>query len=315
MWVDIVQDTEDHITEAAVQQSATNIAEKGSILVVIRSGILARRFPVATAGTRLAYNQDIKAIQPDPAATDPLFLYYVLRAAEGKVLAQGVKKGATVHSIKSGFLEALPVPNLPLTDQRRIAEQLRDQLAQAENARAAVQAQFDAATVLLSAHLRHLFTSAEAQTWPCCKLGDLLRLRNEVVHPRDNPRGPATFVGLEHIQSTTGIRTGSLSLEMSELTGRKPRFRAGDIVYGYLRPYLNKLWIAEFDGLCSVDQYVYKVNTDRAETQFIAWYMRSPVYFQRAPIDTTPGQLPRSRWQRQRQWQAPRHPTVPQLRR
>ena len=37
---------------------------------------------------------------------------------------------------------------------------------------------------------------------------------------------------------------------MSKLTGRKPKFYKGDIVYGYLRPYLNKVWIAEFDGLC-----------------------------------------------------------------
>jgi len=82
---------------------------------------------------------------------------------------------------------------------------------------------------------------------------------------------------------------------MSQLTGRKPRFYAGDIVYGYLRPYLNKLWIAEFDGLCSVDQYVYEVNKERADTSFVAWFMRSPVYLERAPIDTTPGQLPRIR--------------------
>ena len=82
---------------------------------------------------------------------------------------------------------------------------------------------------------------------------------------------------------------------MANLTGRKPRFYEGDIVYGYLRPYLNKVWVAEFDGLCSVDQYVYKVDTIKADTVFIAWFLRSPVYLQRAPIKTTPGQLPRIR--------------------
>ncbi len=103
------------------------------------------------------------------------------------------------------------------------------------------------------------------------------------------------FVGLEHVQSLTGERIGSLPVEMSQLTGRKPRFYTGDIVYGYLRPYLNKLWVAEFDGLCSVDQYVYEVNREKAETDFVAWFMRSPVYLERAPIDTSPGQLPRIR--------------------
>ncbi len=66
-------------------------------------------------------------------------------------------------------------------------------------------------------------------------------------------------------------------------------------MYGYLRPYLNKVWIAEFDGLCSVDQYVFTVRHAAAEAEFVAWFMRSPVYLERAPIETTPGQLPRIR--------------------
>jgi type I restriction enzyme S subunit len=123
----------------------------------------------------------------------------------------------------------------------------------------------------------------------------VLRLRKEIVHPRDRPQGRAAFVGLEHIESGTGKRTGALELDMARLTGRKPRFYAGDIVYGYLRPYLNKVWIAEFDGLCSVDQYVYEVRPDVADTDYIAWFMRSPLYLSRAPIQTTPGQLPRIR--------------------
>jgi hypothetical protein len=44
-----------------------------------------------------------------------------------------------------------------------------------------------------------------------------------------------------------------------------------------------------------VDQYVYSVDNTLAETEFVAWFMRSPVYLERAPIETTPGQLPRIR--------------------
>jgi restriction endonuclease S subunit len=58
---------------------------------------------------------------------------------------------------------------------------------------------------------------------------------------------------------------------------------------------LNKVWIAEFDGLCSVDQYVYQVNSELAVTPFVAWFMRSSTYLERAPIGGSPGQLPRIR--------------------
>src|SRR2546426_3651019 len=42
------------------------------------------------------------------------------------------------------------------------------------------------------------------------------------------------------LESGSGRRTGSLEIDLASLTGRKPRFYTGDIVYGYLRPYLNK---------------------------------------------------------------------------
>ena len=79
------------------------------------------------------------------------------------------------------------------------------------------------------------------------------------------------------------------------MTGRKARFLPGDIVYGYLRPYLNKVWIAEFAGFCSVDQYVFVVDEAVADAAYVASYLRSPAYLAAAPIDETPGQLPRIR--------------------
>ncbi|PYM90556.1 MAG: hypothetical protein DME04_22430 [Candidatus Rokuibacteriota bacterium] len=127
------------------------------------------------------------------------------------------------------------------------------------------------------------------------RLGEVLRLRKEVVHPHDKPRGRAVFVGLEHLESGSGLRTGALDVDLEHLTGRKPKFYKGDMVYGYLRPYLNKVWIAEFDGLCSVDQYVYEVDGSLADAEFVAWFIRSPHYLARAPVQTGPGQLPRIR--------------------
>ena len=131
-------------------------------------------------------------------------------------------------------------------------------------------------------------------TFSLTRFADLIHLNTDrIADPLT--AGIERFVGLEHIESNTGVRIGSVDVEMSKLTGRKPKFYERDIVYGYLRPYLNKVWIAEFDGLCSVDQYIYKVDENKADTNFVAWFMRSPIYLERAPIDTTPGQLPRIR--------------------
>jgi type I restriction enzyme S subunit len=115
---------------------------------------------------------------------------------------------------------------------------------------------------------------------------------NEVIHPGQR-MGEGTFVGLEHIEPNSGRRLGSMRIDLGNLTGRKPTFRRGQIVYGYLRPYLNKVWIAEFDGYSSVDQFAFDVRPDLATTEFIAAFMRSETFLRRASIVTTTGQLPR----------------------
>ena len=226
----------------------------------------------------------------------PQFLAAEIGSPYGKAYFLAHAKQTTgIATINQQVLAAFPLMFPPLPEQKRIAALLTEQMAAVEQARAAAKAQLAAAQALPAAYLRAIYDSVEARRWLQRRLGDVLTLRKEVVHPHDNPHGPATFVGLEHIESGTGRRIGSIAVEMSELTGRKPQFRAGDVVYGYLRPYLNKVWVADFDGLCSVDQYVYSINTAHADTNFIAWFMRSPLYLERAPIDTMPGQLPRIR--------------------
>lgn len=130
---------------------------------------------------------------------------------------------------------------------------------------------------------------------PIVPLGAILRPRNEIIHPSSLPRGSGRFVGLEHIESGTGRRIGELSIRLEDLTGRKARFHAGDIVYGYLRPYLNKVWLANFDGYCSVDQYVFEVDSEAADGAYVASFLRSGAFLSAAPTARNPGQLPRIR--------------------
>lgn len=291
----VIEDTIDHITLEAINGSSTRLIPRGTILIVARSGILVRILPVSVAGTELAFNQDIKALSIDTDLVDAWFLVWWLKSQEPHILMNGVKKGATVHSLKTGFIEALELPLPPLAEQQRITAIIEEHMSDIDVARIAIEAELEAVEALTASYLRQVFESDEAEEWEQCKLGDVLIRSTEIVHPHDHPKGAATFVGLEHIESGTGRRLGSLEVEMSELTGRKPQFYKGQLVYGYLRPYLNKVWIAEFDGLCSVDQYIYSINSDLAITEYIFWFMLSPVYMDRSPVGSNTSQLPRIR--------------------
>jgi type I restriction enzyme S subunit len=120
----VLTSTQDSITPEGVTGSATSIVPEGAILVVARSGILAHTLPVAIAGRPLSFNQDIKAIQVSDARLSSAYVYWFLKGKAPEVIAKGVKKGATVHSLVSGFLERLRIPLAAPSEQRRIVELL-----------------------------------------------------------------------------------------------------------------------------------------------------------------------------------------------
>lgn len=78
---------------------------------------------------------------------------------------------SAVHREKLLSLEiAVPPPG----DQKRIAAILKEQMAAVERARAAAEAQLEAAKALPATYLRAILNRAEARDWPRRRLGDLL---------------------------------------------------------------------------------------------------------------------------------------------
>lgn len=115
---------------------------------------------------------------------------------------------------------------------------------------------------------------------------------SDTVHPGEDPFPAESFVGLQHIESHTGRCLGSEAL--GPMKGRKFRFQPGDVVYGYLRPYLNKVWLADRHGLCSVDQYVLRPR-EGVDGALLAHCLRGRQVLKQA-IDLTHSlQLPRLR--------------------
>lgn len=79
MKVDYVSEAQMSITDAAVDGSAVNLIEPGSVLFVVRGMILAHSFPVAISRVALTINQDMKAL----VLKVPTMAEYVLRALKG----------------------------------------------------------------------------------------------------------------------------------------------------------------------------------------------------------------------------------------
>ncbi|MDP1638878.1 MAG: N-6 DNA methylase [Candidatus Nitrotoga sp.] len=129
MKVDFLVDTEDHISEAAISSSATKLVPTGTLLCVVRSGILQHTFPVALTTRPMAFNQDIIAIQSDGDKLDIRYLFYIFNSKGNEILASGIKPGVTVQSFHSGFFKAYQLPLPDITTQQAIVAEIEAEQA------------------------------------------------------------------------------------------------------------------------------------------------------------------------------------------
>jgi type I restriction enzyme S subunit len=106
MKFDVIGDTEDRITETAVDKSSAKYVSPGSILMVMRSGILRHTFPVAVTDRIVTLNQDLRALTPRESINSSFIARY-LKLATKKVLEDCSKDGTTVNSIEVSALERI----------------------------------------------------------------------------------------------------------------------------------------------------------------------------------------------------------------
>lgn len=114
-----VSDTEDHITEQAVVESATQLVEPGAVLLVVRSGILRHTLPVAINTVQVALNQDMKALQANGVLKSP-YLKYFVQGLNRALLDSWSKMGCTVESIETDLMRNSLLPVVSEYEQEAI---------------------------------------------------------------------------------------------------------------------------------------------------------------------------------------------------
>jgi len=110
------------ITELAITENTTRMVEKGTVLMVTRSGILARKVPLSISNNDLAINQDIKALIPKTSHLSSPYLYYWLKKNEFVLLSKIVKSGTTVQSINLPDLEKLVLSYPNIEVQQKVTD-------------------------------------------------------------------------------------------------------------------------------------------------------------------------------------------------
>ncbi|MCX7180309.1 MAG: restriction endonuclease subunit S [Proteobacteria bacterium] len=168
----VINDTELKITNAALNESSAKLIPAPAVLFVVRGGILARHFPVATTQRPVTINQDMKAIIPHPAVL-PEFLAAMIRGAENELLRMVDFSGHGVHKFETEKWRSFPIPVPPLHEQRRLVARIEAQTSRAEAIRKSQQELVDEMRGVLAGYYAEI--TADAKWKPMSEVAPQVR--------------------------------------------------------------------------------------------------------------------------------------------
>ncbi|MXV82343.1 hypothetical protein F4Z98_03135, partial [Candidatus Poribacteria bacterium] len=192
--------------------------------------------------------------------------------------------GSAQGGINSTNLKEIKIPLPSIQIQQRISDECEAIDQEADQARQ---------TITNSKQRIEEVVSSVGKT---SMLNEIVDRVSDIINPKEE-NGSVYYVGLENIESQTGALQGNPQSDFSMIKSNKNVFRKGDILYGKLRPNLNKVHLAQGDGICSTDILVFRPYNPNLAT-FYKYYFLSEG-FNSEVIKTVSGQqFPRTSWEK-----------------
>ncbi|WP_141455201.1 restriction endonuclease subunit S [Pseudoxanthomonas sp. z9] len=132
--------------------------------------------------------------------------------------------------------------------------------------------------------------------------GQLCDLVSVQRNPNDIPE--ATYLGLEHLAPGRMRTIGSG--RAADVQSHKFAFQRNDVLYGKLRPYLDKAVLADGDGVCTTELLVFRAKPG-VDPRYLACAVHAPAFIEHAMSGVTGAHHPRTSWSHLAQFELPRH--------
>jgi type I restriction enzyme S subunit len=295
----------------------TRFCQKGDLLFCVRGSTTGR---MNWADKTYCIGRGLCAIRGRENATDTNFLYYTLRNDLPRLLA--LCAGSVFPNLSrsdfDGFLITWPseekrdaIVSLLKTLDDKIELNRRMNETLEAMARAIfkswfvdfdpVKAKAEGKTLKgLSREIANLFPDSFIDSplgpipkgWKAGCLGDIAQNPRRSVQPEDNKRD-GVYIGLEHMPQRS-IALDSWG-EAGQVTSNKFSFRAGEILFGKLRPYFHKVGVAVHNGICSTDILVVCPKSDEW-FGFLLGHLSSTEFIDYTTAHSTGTRMPRTNW-------------------
>ncbi len=154
--------SEDLVSEKALAR--LSLIPEGSILVVVRSGILSRILPVAINHLPVTINQDMRAFVPAPEISTR-FIAWQLLANQREILGKCSKDGTTVASIEAVALASFPFALPPAAEQHRIVAKIEELFSELDQGVASLKTAREQLKVYRQSLLKNAFEGKLTAAW------------------------------------------------------------------------------------------------------------------------------------------------------
>ena len=293
----VLHDTVDHISQAAVDNSSTNVIPAGTPIVATRMSL----GKIVVADFDSAINQDLKALVL-PAEVHRDYLVYWYRSVARQIEQMGT--GTTVKGIRLGALKGLNFVLPPLAEQKVIADKLDTLLAQVENTKARLERipqilkrfRQSVLAAAVNGRLTEEWRSGDNPEQTFKKLGQAgIEVKTgpfgSALHKSDYVNGGIPVINPMHISNGTIKPSEAMTISHEKYTSLEAwHLRKGDVVVGR-RGEMGRASVVESDEsqLCGTGSMILRVGED-ALPKYLEIILRSPTavsYFNSASVGST----------------------------
>lgn len=230
---------------------------------------------------------------------NPLYSYYFFNT--NSFVRELIFKASatTIAIVNKSKLESCLFPAAPLNEQQRIVNRIESLFVKLDRAKELIENTFAQFEQNKMAILHKAFTgeltvkwrkenNIDLSSWKKCELKEVFKVVKDKYNPQTENQ-IVNYIGLENIETSKGIISKNNSSEVKSI---KTKFKKDDVLYGKLRPYLNKHDVVNFDGICSTDILVFRFN-DINTAKYINYYFNLPMFIQYAVENSSGINLPR----------------------
>lgn len=287
LWVSIsemrgqtITDTKEKITDEAVRNSNVKLIPAGTTLLSFKLSI----GKTAIAGKDLYTNEAIAALIPkNREKICNKYLFYLFNGKLIDLSATGNK--AFGKSLNSNYLnEEVKIPLPPISIQQQIVSECE-----------AIDEEYNSSRMAIETYrqkIADIFDRLEVVNKS--KRGGVKRLSNICCY--NSTRIPYPGIAPENYVSTDNILQnceGVVSYDGIPDVGSIVEYKKGDILLSNIRPYLQKIWLADRNGGCSADVLVIRTTDNHFSSEFVYYALRRKPFFDYVMTNVKGMKMPR----------------------